>query len=231
MTTSIVARRTVDNVAHLARDVGRGFGVGTAVGAGLATGVVVLGFIAAARRGWSLLEWFAASYAVLLATYAYYDPRLVLPLVPFVFYYGMIALDVTAGWCARRLARPVLRAAVVAGVAGAVLVHNLATLDASLHTAPAEDVFALGGAVDWIRAHVPPDAVVLADSAPQLSVLTDRRVYSHLFLRGAALPAVDYAVLIGPPADFEPRLAAETREVVRLPDPLRVEEIRIYRLR
>jgi hypothetical protein len=231
VTPRIVARRTVENVAHLARDVGHGFGVSTALGTGLAALVVALGFVVAARRGWSLLEWFAASYAVLLATYAYYDPRLVLPLVPFFFHYGVIAVDAAAAWCARRFVRPALRAAIVAAAVGAVLVHNLATLDRSLHAAPADDAFALRGAVDWIRAHVPPGATVLADSAPQLAVLTGHRVYSHLYLRGAALPSVDYAVLVGPPPDFEPRLAAESREIVRLPDPLRVEDIRIFRLR
>ncbi len=223
--------RAARNAVDLAEDVGRVLGLGTGIGAAAATLAVGYGFAAVARRRWSLLEWFALAYAGLIVVYAYYESRLILPLVVCVYYYFMAAVEDVAWWWARRAGRTTLAPTIWAGVVACLLAANVAALPTSRASTPTEDTFPLRAAVPWIRANTPGDATLLTDLAPDLSVLTGRRAYSYLYLGTAPLPAADYVVLHGTPAAFEPAIALRSSATVALPSGSGPESVRIYRLR
>ena len=87
-------------------------------------------------------------------------------------------------------------------------------------------------AARWIDTRTPKNAVILHRDPPIFEVLSGRRVYGYTFLRGHPLPAVDYAVLMGPEVVFEPQMREKSVEwwVLTAPESPS-ENVRIYRLR
>lgn len=160
---------------------------------GLAVAFALLGF-ARSLRAPSLLEWFAGAYAALLLLWGAYI-RLGLPLVHLFYLYLLLGVGDLAARLWRGRGRPELAGGLVAAGLAAL---NLASWREAGPPLWPEDLRSAKIEARWgvelevaelIRAHTPPRAVILADNAPVLSLLTGRRVYTYRFgRRGNLMP-------------------------------------------
>ena len=186
-----------------------------------------------ARR--SLLDWYgAASVAMLLAYFTYTD-RLLLPVFPVV----LSALFFSAERLAARAPQP-QRARVAALAAPAALLALVSAAHWSADRAgpdfKQQNAVTDGAAAAWLVEHTPPDARLLHERGPILSILTGRRAYTYRNLPGGwpGGPEVDWIVLGPRPSPIEPAVAKAAKEKIELPvhwkpqqPPLRV---RIFRM-
>jgi hypothetical protein len=165
--------------------------------AGLVTLLALGGFVRRAFRGLSIFEGFAAGYSAVLLTYFTYDPRLVVPFVPFAYLYGIEAIAGLANTIARipgDSVRRRLTPALLTLACASVLYANLWSLPRR-GPAPQGGLPELG---HWLRENTPEGAVILCAEAPTVSYLSGRRAYSYLFARSDDLLSkydVDYVVL------------------------------------
>lgn len=212
-------RRVVDNTRAIAVSLGDALiGVGSgplpwlvaaAVAAAMAHALVV-------RR--SLLDWYgAASVAMLLAYFTYTD-RLLLPVLPAV----LSALFFSAERLAARAPRP-QRARVAALAAPAALLALLAAAHWSEDRAgpdfKQQNAVTDGAAAAWIVEHTPPQARLLHERGPILSILTGRRAYTDRNLPGGwpGGPEVDWIILGPRKSPIEPAVARAAKQKVELP--------------
>lgn len=228
--------RVATNAANLSATVGRvflgGMGGGTAV-------VFTLLLAAALVFTWldrrSMLDWYAMGSVAVLLTMYFYDDRFVLPVLPL-----LISALLHACWRVGRALSPSPNGrAVYVAVASLLLVFVGASGMSEARAEPANRL--ANRAADeqlaaWLLENTASDAHVLADRAPIVSVLGERRVYAWRHLPGGAeaeWPDVDWAVLGPGRVPFEPRLRrtaiSETSLKVKLPD--RTRTLRVYRLR
>ena len=212
-------RRVADNSAEIVASLGRCL---IGVESGPLPWVVAAAVIGAllwalvVRR--SLLDWYgAASLAMLLAYFTYTD-RLLLPVLPALLSALFFAAERLAVRARRpqqaRLAALGAPAALLAIVAAAHWGEDLAGPDFKQQNAATD-----GAAADWIVAHTPPDARLLHERGPILSILTGRRAYTYRNLPGGwpGGPEVDWIVLGPKPSPIEPAVARAARETVELP--------------
>ena len=165
----------------------------------LVAALVGLGVLRSLRRRPTLGEWFLLGYAALLLVYFVREPRLVAPIVPFVYLHLLGALARLAEFAARaapRLPRGVVVALGWLGLLGVNALRLPASLDARSRPVLTEqgewstlgarwnDVGRVAG---WIRENTPPDAVILSHDAPVYALLTGRRTYTHRFAPGPQL--------------------------------------------
>ncbi len=89
-------------------------------------------------------------------------------------------------------------------------------------------------AAGWLRQHTPRDAVIAADFAPILSLLSDRTTVTTRFQREPDLlgrAGADYAVCFWwTRSEFEGRAARRARDRTELPSHFNGQSIRIYAL-
>ncbi|MHC4845010.1 MAG: hypothetical protein ACYTCU_02500 [Planctomycetota bacterium] len=228
--------RVVDNAANLTATVGRfflgGMGGGTAV-------VFTLLLAAALVFTWldrrSMLDWYAMGSVAVLLTMYFYDDRFVMPVLPL-----LISALLHACWRLGRALSPSPNGrAVYVAVASLLLVFVAATGMAEARAEPANRLanrVADEQLAEWLAANTKPAALVLADRAPIVSVLSGRTVYAWRHLPGGAAakwPEVDWAVLGPGMVVFEPRLrrAAVSETSLRLELPDKTRTLRVYRMR
>ena len=235
-------KRIISNTKQLMLELGRNvLHSARGTSAIIATLIVLGGFLAAWRGAGSLLDWWALVYTAILIGWFVSDPRFVLPLSPMFYYYAMVALTACAAWCEQRWNKRNIVTAATAGLIGVAVTINVATMRNSLD--PYYESKEPGdygqetwrmteAAAQWIDTRTPKDAVILHRFPPIFELLSDRRVYGYLLLRGQPLPTVDYAVLQGPEAVFEPQMREKSVESWVLTAPESPSEnVRIYRLR
>jgi hypothetical protein len=149
-----------------------------------------LGLARVRQRGISSLDVFFVLYLLLLATYFTYAPRLLTPLLPLFYFYMLTATGWLDPWLSR-FGRPALLRSVRAVPALGLLCVNLLLLPHSLDARFWRDLDArtqdLARVATWLREETSPDAVVLCGNAPILSVLAERRAFTHRFQPGPAL--------------------------------------------
>ncbi len=163
--------------------VGSMFGAESAWLGGLLVAGALAGLALSLRRP-SLLEWFAGGYAALLLLHGFHE-RLGLPLVHAVALYLLVFTRELAGWLGRRGLR---RAELLPGLLAALLLAaNLAHWPEPRRVRT-RVVRGQTVEVPWdaerkvaqrLRDHAPPEAVILADEAPVLSVLSGRRIFTY----------------------------------------------------
>jgi len=188
-----------------------------------------------ARR--SLLDWYgAASVAMLLAYFTYTD-RLLLPMFPVV----LSALYFSAERLAARVPLPHrarAREAVLAAPA-AVLALVLAAHWSADRAGPdfkQQNSVTDGAAAAWLVKHTPPDARVLHERGPILSILSGRRAYTYRNRAGGwpGGPEVDWIVLGPLPSPIEPAVAMAANKRVDLTVRWKPDQppmvVRIYRM-
>lgn len=194
--------------------------------------VLALGWLASVRRRPTVLDWFAAVYTVLVLTYFTYAQRLVLPLMPFVPLYLLVALcqlgRTLAGSRVSAVVAPAMVAPAVVALGVVVLsVGTARTLPDSLHP-ESQDNGRLGRrwadntvTAQWIQEHTPADAVLLCRRAPELAFLSDRRAYTYRFPRQPGLIErydADYVLFDAPPpTDVRAEVEAASLESWTLP--------------
>jgi hypothetical protein len=152
---------------------------------GIAVALALLGF-ARSLRAPSLLEWFAGSYLALLLVSGVHL-RLGLPLVHLVPLHLLVAVRDLAAWLGRRRFGPELAwVPVAAGLASL----NLSTWRETRPPLWPDERRRAKIEARWeaelqvaerIRARTPPQTVLLANDAPVLSVLAERRAYTYRF--------------------------------------------------
>lgn len=194
------ADRIRSNGTSLATDLARSvFGAGPAwLGAGLVA--LTLTGMALARGGASLfLALFGLVYGAVLLTYFAYATRLVTPLVPIVYAYGLTAIAGTGRFVAARIGAPRAGSLLPAACALLLFAVNVAELPRRLDRpqvsvdgrqvdlgASWDDTFATAA---WLREHTPPGSTLLCFAAPVYAVLTGRTAYTYRFPRGRDLLA------------------------------------------
>jgi len=152
------------------------------------------------RRGPSLLEWFFATYAVLVATYFSYDGRLLMPVALAACVYLVVAVWSLGGWLAHLTRRPVVLPLVAGASCAGLFALNLRQAHANVVvqsdlSRPAEAM------ARWLRANTPPDARVMCNQAPIVALLSGRRTFTFRFLRAPdplTRYAIDYVLLDAP---------------------------------
>lgn len=183
----------------------------------LVAGLVLPGLVGVWRAGPTLLDGFAVCYLLLLLSYFTFDSRLLLPLLPSFYLY--LLQGASRVWLALSgvLGRRESRHAALAASLAALAVANAVQAWGALH--PEED--RLGSVrqgerweeqraiARWLAEVTPVGAVVLADEAPVLSLLSGRTVYTYRYRRSAGLLdryPVDFVLL---PRWSPPDLVAE----------------------
>ncbi len=211
--------------------------------AALVLAMVGIGAYARRRKGYTAYDLFSVLYVALLLVYFTTHPRLLLPVLPLVYFNGL--------WGIRALASGAMPAgARTRGAFGITLIAALALLTlnaAQLRAAADAEQWRLGGthrlgevwdaqrrAAAWLRANTPRDAIAIARAAPILAYLADREVVTYRFARAPELfhrAGVEYAVVDGlDPSSFA-ALASERGELIHsLSGSSRVAPIRIFRI-
>ncbi len=225
----------------------------------LVVAALASGFALALRRGAGLLEWFGAAYLVLLLTYFAYVPRLLLPLVP-IAYAWWVTLAVWAaehagqylghrlrwqrGCTSLAAALLCVNTAALLCVNAAAVPNSLAAGERPMGVSSDGEQRSLGTqadrwadyrrAADWLRQHTPRDAVIAADFAPIVSLLSDRTTVTTRFQREPDLlgrAGANYAVCFWwTRREFEAQAAERVRNRTQLPSHFDGEWIRIYEL-
>ena len=170
---------------------------------------VLIGFAVKVRWNVSLLDGVAVWYTLLLLVYFSYHPRLVLPLVPCIYFYLMTAvMTVTRLFAARSQYTKLVP--VVSGLTIALLLClNLSMLP---NRGLKQSELRTYELARWLRNNTPEDAVILCSQAPTLSILSGRRAYTYRFPRQRDLISkynVDYVVVY---RDTDPDLQTQARE-------------------
>jgi hypothetical protein len=157
------------------------------------------------------------------------------------YYYAVVAVTACAAWCEQRWNNRYVVRAATAGLLAVAVTINVATMRNSLDPYyeskepgdyEQETWRMTEAAAQWIDARTPKDAVILHRFPPIFGLLSDRRVYGYLLLRGQPVPAVDYAVLQGREPVFEAQMRESSVESWVLTAPQSPSEnVRIYRLR
>ena len=155
------------------------------------------------RRGATLIDWFALAYGVVLLTYFTHAPRLLLPLLPLAYAYLASAIALLSSQASRRgkLVSGSARALAIV-VVRAALLHNAILLPERLdvrsqRTPLAERWEDMKATSDWLKQNTPEDAVVLAVTAPIISLLSHRVVYTGRYTRDSNLfdrNGIEYAI-------------------------------------
>jgi hypothetical protein len=187
----------------------------------------------------SLLDWYgAASIAMLLAYFTFTD-RLLLPLFPVVlsalfFSAERLAARVPLPQRARALARATALAALAAGLAVVVYLHW--ARDRVGPDFKQQNSVTDGFTAEWLIKHTSPDARVLHERGPILSILSGRRAYTYRNRPGGwpGGPEVDW-IVVGPfPSPIEPAVAMAANKRVDLTVRWKPDQppmvVRIYRM-
>jgi Dolichyl-phosphate-mannose-protein mannosyltransferase len=175
------------NVSNLIASLGVLAGLPTAPWAIFITvfflGIVIAGFVEHLRRGLGSLHLFLVAYAGMLLAWGWPPARLVLPILPFLLYFGYRGFLL---FCERvlmlapptRLARrtPAVVLLAVMGYAQAASLRATRSNGApTLAYETADDWSQWHLLFDWIRTHTPADAVLLANPDPAFYLYTGRK--------------------------------------------------------
>ena len=162
--------------------------------------VVACGMAICLRKGHLVYEWLtAASCLVVLVNFAY-GSRILVPLVPMVYLYIAVFVSAAGGMAARRFGRPWLKTGICGVVLASLLLCNVPGFRAHM-LVPHDPTPTYRQLASWIAQNTPPDAVLLCNQAPTLSLLSGRTAYTYRFPRSADLLSTyepDFVVLDGP---------------------------------
>ena len=216
---------------------------------GLAAFVMIGFLIALRRRGPTLLQWLFVAYVGLVLTYFAFDPRLVMPLVPFVYLY-LITFLVAVGKGIQirsqdsfdRLPSPqrggkavktvltpyLLSAAVLLFLVSANVVFLARNFEReSSHAADVRKI------ANWITRRTSVDSVILCNQAPFFVLLTGRETYTYRFVRTPEILTkydIDYVVFDQPstPQLVElVRAQEKARFTINLPSGRKVRVVKV----
>lgn len=205
--------------------------------------LAVAGFVLRCRSGPDVLDWFAPLVLILILGYFQFDDRLVLPLVPMLFSYLATAAQTGARHATRRVRRQWAAPALSGAILLALLGGQLAVMPASLEPGRSpvwnkieyeriwEDI---DSAAQWVRGNTAPDARILCNQAPVLTLLTGRQAYTYLFLRDLGFLErydVDYVICDSLPQQIEGYIRARSDAELTLPGHTSLGDLRVYRLR
>jgi len=229
-------RRVADNSAELAASLGRCLiGVESGPLPWLVAAAVTASLVYALAVRRSLLDWYAAASVAMLLAYFTYTDRLLLPVLPALLSPLFFAAERLAARARRpqeaRLAALAAPAVLLLAVAAAHWSEDLAGPDFKQQNAATD-----GAAAAWVVAHTPPEARLLHERGPILSILTGRRAYTYRNLPGGwpGGPEVDWIVLGPKPSPIEPAVARAAREKIELPVRWKPQQpplvVRLYRL-
>lgn len=138
--------------------------ISAAVGA-LAAGGVAAGLARRLRRGGSAAEWYFIAAAALILAWQGYEPRYLLPILPWIWLYLLEPL-LRARW-----GRGILLACIAGNLAGSLWVVGLNAAGIRYHPGSLGFV----AAHDWIRCSTPPEAVIMSRQYPTTALLAERR--------------------------------------------------------
>ncbi|MFH1277332.1 MAG: glycosyltransferase family 39 protein [Candidatus Eisenbacteria bacterium] len=240
-------RRIRSNGAALAVDLSEGLFGGGRWWAGMIAGIAALaGFVIRPRSVSRAAGAFGILYGAVLTTYFAYATRLVTPLVPVLYLYGIVALSWAGRRAADRFRIPRGGALLPAACVFLLLAVNVARLPGRLGTPQItvegrevrmdgmwEETFATAR---WIRERTPPGSTILCFSAPVYGTLTGRTAYTYRFPRGGDLLAKydpDFVLFdIRTPAsdDLEGRVATAAKERWFVPSRIPGRSMTAYRL-
>ncbi len=178
------------------------------------------------------VDGFFLAYVALLLTYFTYAKRLLLPVLPCLFSYLLLAVSPRERTAASRFT-PLLRAAPYA-LGAVVLVANLGNWTGGQQTAVEERhrTQRFDAIAQWVKSHTAAEDTILYRQAPILSFLTDRRCYSSRF--ESLVPLIDkyqpnYVILEGKPGGQHSTMEALAKKTWTLEDGAR-QPVHIYRL-
>ncbi|MFH0946177.1 MAG: glycosyltransferase family 39 protein [Planctomycetota bacterium] len=188
---------------------------------------VLCGLSICLRRGHLVYEWLTAVSCLVVVAYFAYGSRLLVPLVPMVYLYVAVCLSAVGGAAARALRRPWLKTGIWGVAFAALLLSNAPNFRAHM-LVPEDPTPTYRQLAKWIEQNTPPDAVLLCNQAPTLSLLSRRTAYTYRFPRSADLLATyepDFVILDGPqPSGLLPLVTSRTvrRHLVTLDSGARI---------
>lgn len=135
------------------------------------------------RKGPQIAEWYLICYGGVLLIVAWYDIRYLVPILPFVFYYMLFALDRSFQWGANRVNRPTWGNPATTVAAILLILANSAVsiaspqaqrLRAKEYSGVAKDIY---DSAMWIQSHH-PHATIVARNPGMVWFWTKMRVLS-----------------------------------------------------